>query len=160
MMMQNSTPLNNRNFGNRSYNSNDSTPNFGNLLPEINQLTNSNFYDDFDLNEFSKNVNNFDRPGNNRNFSNRQNFSGNDDRNLGNSNWRNQSNQFNNSRGTNLNTFGGANNDRFNNDHNDRNFSNQDNGRSGQHCIHMRGLPYYTDEMDVFNVSFIQLSSI
>lgn len=32
----------------------------------------------------------------------------------------------------------------------------EDDNRTGQHCIHMRGLPYYTDEMDVFNVSLMR----
>lgn len=151
-------PNNRNNFGNnRSFNPMDGAGNSN---------SNSNFYDDFDLNEFAKNINQLDRLVNmNRNTNNRQNFGGNDN-NFGNPNWtRNQGAPQFNSRGggNNMNSFGGPNQrgggggggggssggSGFCND-----FSDQDNdNRSGQHCIHMRGLPYYTDEMDVFSVS-------
>lgn len=141
--MQNAGQSNNRNFGN----------NFGGGGGGGNGNTNSNFYDDFDLNEFAKNINTLDRLVNmNRNTNNRQNFGGNpgNDNNFGNSNWmRNQGPPAFNSRGGNMNSFGGSSRG-FNNDCS----NDQDDNRSGQHCIHMRGLPYYTDEMDVFNVSF------
>lgn len=143
--MQNAGQPNNRNFGNRSFNPVDG--NGGG-----NSNTNSNFYDDFDLNEFAKNINTLDRLVNlNRNPNNRQNFAGNsgNDNNFGNSgNWmRNQGGPaFNSPRGGNMSSFGGSSRG-FNNDGSD-----QDDNRTGQHCIHMRGLPYYTDEMDVFNV--------
>lgn len=147
--MQNAGQSNNRNFGNRSFNAMDGGGGGGG---GTNANTNSNFYDDFDLNEFAKNINTLDRLVNlNRNnTNNRQNFPGNsgNDNNFGNSNWmRNQGPAFN-SRGGNMNSFGGSSRG-FNND-----CSDQDDNRTGQHCIHMRGLPYYTDEMDVFNVSF------
>lgn len=152
--MQNSGPSN-RGFGNRSFNSNGGNQNnFGtsfqnDRFDQSNQNSNGNFYDDFDLNEFSKNINNFDRPGNNRsNFNARQDFGGNDN-NFGTLNWKG-SGQFN-QRGGN-NSFGSTNN-RFNSGNNNRSFQNNEDTGSGQHCIHMRGLPYYTDEMDVFNVS-------
>lgn len=163
MFMQNSGPPNNRNFGDRSFNAKDG---FSNDRFDQNNQT-SNFYDDFDLNEFAKNINTLDRLVNtSRNFNSRQNFPGNsgnsgnssnsghsgNDNNFGSPNWMRNQNNFNNSRGGNMNSFGGGSNNRFN--HDDRNVSNQDDGRSGQHCIHMRGLPFYTDEMDVFNVSF------
>lgn len=156
---QNLGQSNNQNFGNRSYNSNDGNQNsFSNLFgndrfEQNNQNTNGNFYDDFDLNEFSKSIsNNFDRQANNRNFNTRQEFGGNsnNDNNFGDSNWKSQQNQFN-SRGGN--NSSGNTNDRFNNN---RNFQNNQDTRSGQHCIHMRGLPYYTEEMDVFNVGFTE----
>lgn len=153
----------NRNFGNRNGNQN----NFGNAFSndrfeQLNQSTNSNFYDDFDFNELTRDIGNLDRPGN-RNFNTRKNFQCNDD-NFGNPNMNfNNQKQFN-PRGGNMNLFGGNgnggggsgsgggnSNNRFNDN---RNFQNQDDQGSGQHCIHMRGLPYYTDEMDVFNVSF------
>lgn len=157
--MQNAGQPNNRNFGNRPFNQMDGGGGGG----ASNANTNSNFYDDFDLNEFAKNINTLDRLVNiNRNTNNRPNFAGNsgNDNNFGNSNWmRNQGGgggggggsggggaAFN-PRGGNINSFGGSNRG-FNNDGSD-----QDDNRSGQHCIHMRGLPYYTDEMDVFNVS-------
>lgn len=157
--MQNAGQANNRNFGNRSFNAIDGGAGGGG-----NGNANSNFYDDFDLNEFAKNINTLDRLVNlNRNTNNRQNFnpgnSGNDNNfgggGGGNSNWmRNQGAPTFNSRGGggggNMNSFGGSSRG-FNNDCS--NDQDQDN-RSGQHCIHMRGLPYYTDEMDVFNVSF------
>lgn len=158
LFMPNTGPPNNRNFGNRNGN------NFGNSFSndrfdQMNQGTNSNFYDDFDFNELSRDVGNLDRQGgNNRNpFNARKNFQGNfnDDNNFGNSNmnFNNQNKQFN-PRGGNMNQFSGNSNERFNNDNNSRNFMTQDDPpTSGQHCIHMRGLPYYTDEMDVFNVS-------
>lgn len=159
MFTQNSASLNNRSFGNRPFNNGNQT-NFGNS---------NNFYDDFDLNELAKSVNNFDRPGsNNRNMNTRSDFPNNS--NTGNNfaaNWNmnrndfknqnsqnnqnNQNNQFG-QRSGNFNNFGT--NNRFKNDNSNRNFMSQDDDRSGQHCIHMRGLPYYTDEMDVFNVSF------
>lgn len=148
MFMQKTGPQNNRNFGNRSFNDGFSNQN--------NQS--GNFYDDFDLNEFTKNITTLERLVNNNrgNFNSRQNFPTNSssDNNFGSPNWmRNQDSGFS-PRGGNMNTFGaGRTNTRFNTTE-DRNFSNQEDGRSGQHCIHMRGLPYYTDEMDVFNVSF------
>lgn len=158
--MQNAAPPNNnRNFGNRAFNSNGSNQNtFGNSFSDRFDQSNQNFYDDFDLNEFAKNINNFDRPGNNRpgNFGGRQDFgggsSGSGSDNFGNSNWK----TFNPRSG---NTSFGTNN-RFNNGNNgnnSQNFQNNEDTRSGHHCIHMRGLPYYTDEMDVFNVSRTEL---
>lgn len=101
----------------------------------------------------------------NRNFNSGQKFpdDSSNDNNFGNANWmRNQNNSFN-SRGGgsvgsgdgggNMNLFGNNGpNDHFSND----NFPNDDDARTGQHCIHMRGLPYYTDEMDVFNVRAIK----
>lgn len=157
--MQNAGPLNNRNFGNRSFNAMDNCDGGGG---GGNGNANSNFYDDFDLNEFAKNINTLDRLVNmNRNTNNRQNFNpGNmgNDNNFGNPNWmRNQGPPAFNQRGgnMNMNSFGGTSRG-FNNDCS----NDQDNdSRSGQHCIHMRGLPYYTDEMDVFNVSFIRLKN-
>lgn len=151
MFMQKSGSLPNRNFGgNRSFGSNDGFSNQNNQS--------GNFYEDFDLNEFAKNINTLDRLVNSSrgNFNSMQNFGTNPaNDNFGNSNrMRNPNNSFN-SRGgnTNMNSFGGGSNNR--NTNNERNFSNQDDGRSGQHCIHMRGLPYYSDEMDVFNVSSV-----
>lgn len=129
----NSGPSNNRNFGN------------------TNQKPNTkNFYDDFDLNEFAKNINTLDRLVNiNRNMNTRHNFTGNSGNSSNDNSWsRNQDMGFN-ARVSNTNSFGGSN-QRFNND------GDQDDNRSGQHCIHMRGLPYYSDEMDVFNVSIYQ----
>lgn len=155
--MQNAGQLNNRNFGNNFGGGNGGGGNGAGGGGNGN--SNSNFYDDFDLNEFAKNINTLDRLVNlNRNPNNRQNFPGNssnDSNNFGNSNWmRNQGGPpaFN-SRGGNMNSFGGSSRGGFNNDCS----NDQDDNRSGQHCIHMRGLPYYTDEMDVFNVSFFQL---
>lgn len=154
--MQNSGPSNNRGFGNRPFNSDGGNQNnFGgsfqnDRFEQANQNSNGNFQDDFDLNEFSKTI---DRPGNNRlNFNARQDFGGNDNS-FGNSNWKGQNqNQFN-QRGGGNNSFGSTNN-RFNNSGNsNRNFQSNEEISSGQHYIHMRGLPYYTDEMDVFNVS-------
>lgn len=154
--MQNAGPPNNRNFGNRLFNSNNGGGGGGNAFQNDrfepnNQNINGNFYDDFDLNEFAKNLIGFDRANNgrqdfggNRNFNNRQD-SGNNDSFFGSSNWNSSSSN------NLLNSRGGTNN-RFSN--NNRNFANNDDSPSGQHCIHMRGLPYYTDEMDVFNVGF------
>lgn len=160
--MQNSGPSNNRAFGNRSFNSNGGNQNnIGNPFQndgfdQNNQNSDGNFYDDFDLNAFSKNINQFDRSGNNRlNFNAIQDFDGNDN-NFANSNWKGH-NQFN-QRGGN-NSFGSTN-DHFNSGNNNRNFQNNEDTRSGQHCIHMRGLPYYTDEMDVFNVSLNEIRAI
>lgn len=154
--MQNAGQSNNRNFGNRSFNAMDGCGSGGGAgVGGGNGNANSNFYDDFDLNEFAKNINTLDRLVNlNRNTNNRQNFnpgsSGNDNNFSGNANWmRNQGPPAFNSRGGNVNSFGGTS-QGFNNDCS----NDQDDNRSGQHCIHMRGLPYYTDEMDVFNVSF------
>lgn len=168
--MPNSGPSNNRNFGNR----NDNQNTFGNPFTsdrfQMNQVTNSNFYDDFDFNEMSRDISNLDRHGgnsgnggnggnggNNRNFNPRKNFQNNfNDDSFGNSsmNFNNQ-----NARGgnNNMNAFSGNSNDRFNNGNNGnngRNMNNDDDQQGGQHCIHMRGLPYYSDEMDVFNVSY------
>lgn len=153
---------NNRNFGNRSFNSNNggggrNGNSFQNdRFEQNNQNSNGNFYEDFDLNEFAKNLIGFERAlndnrqdfGGNRNFNNRQQDSGNNDNNFfGNSgNWNSSNGGPNNQ----FNPRGGTNN-RFNNNRN--NFSSNDDTPSGQHCIHMRGLPYYSDEMDVFNVS-------
>lgn len=161
LFVPNVGPPNSQNFGNRNGNQN----NFGNpfsndRFDQNNQGTNSNFYDDFDFNELSRDVNNLDRQANNnRNFNPRKNFQANfnNDNPFANSNmsFNNQNKQFD-ARGGNMNSFGGnADGDRFNNDNISRNFnSNQDEQLGGQHhVIHMRGLPYYTDEMDVFNVS-------
>lgn len=161
MFMQNSS--NNRNF-NRMPNSRNGANNFPNVFfnndrfNQNNQNSNDNFFEDFDLNELSRNLNNFDRPG-----SSQQNMGGNRkllDFGNANSDFIGNLLQFN-SRGNGgdpgNNSFGGYNggggaNNRFNNNTNNRNFSGNNETRSGQHCIHMRGLPYYTDEMDVFNV--------
>ncbi|XP_055300954.1 heterogeneous nuclear ribonucleoprotein F-like [Sitodiplosis mosellana] len=169
--MQNSGQPNNRNFGNRSFNSNNGGGNGGNggnsfsndrdRFDQNNQNANGNFYEDFDLNEFAKNLIGFGNDsrqdfGGNRNFNNRQQDSGGNNDFFGNSNWKGSNNQFN-SRGgdggggsgggSSVGGGGGGTNNRFNNN---RNFVSNDDTLSGQHCIHMRGLPYYTDEMDVF----------
>lgn len=157
---------NNRNFGNRPFNLNNGGGGGGggrdgNSFPndrfeQNNQNSNGSFYEDFDLNEFARNLIGFERAlnenrqdiGGNRNFNNRQQDSGNNGTNFfGNSsNWNFSNGGPNNQ----INSRGGANN-RPNNNRN--NFSSNDDTLSGQHCIHMRGLPYYSDEMDVFNVS-------
>lgn len=161
------------NFGGNSFNDNSQ-------LGSRFQQRNQNSFDD----DNSRFINNFgngsmqfmgnDNFNANRSFNDLIDFTSdnierdfrNDGRNFGNGgslfNRNNDTNRFNDNRfgnnsgqGNDFNRFGGSGDNSSNNSFRNGNDSTIDE----MHCIQMRGLPYYSDEMDIFNVSACLLST-